>query len=304
MSHKGGSVDSLNTLWNKARILPLLAALAVLPSASAGILWTNALPTDGNTGFDAAPVYGSLCDENQGTCPGAPVEPFILGDQFMLSSTTNTITSVTIYEVGNAVTSEFGTPGDTPDTEFSNLSLYVGPDGSATGLGSAVDSLSGASLLSASSQVCYSGTCGAGGMNYLSTSNPNDYYAIYAVTFSGLDLTLGAGLYDFAIGATPIGGNTFALLTSDPNNSGGATEDSASLSPNGFLYYFYDGTGGAPLATYQYGPGAIAGYDNGADVNVTIDGTTTPEPSTFGLLGLGLAGVWAGMRRRNRHSRA
>jgi hypothetical protein len=59
-----------NISWNSARNLLLLTVLAVLPPASAETLWTNALPTNGNTGFDAAPVYGSECDTNISTCPG------------------------------------------------------------------------------------------------------------------------------------------------------------------------------------------------------------------------------------------
>jgi hypothetical protein len=291
-------MNSLNLSLFSAQPFLLLTVLAVLPSASGGTLWTNALPSNGNTGYDAAPLYGSLSDSN---LPGAPVKPFILGDQFTLSGSSNTINSVTIYEVGNVVTTATGTPGDTPDTEFSTLSLYIGPDGSATGLGSAVDTIGGAPLFSASTQVCYGGACGSGGVNFQSIYTSSVYYAIYAVTFSGLNITLPSGLYDFAIGATPIGGNTFALLTSDPNNSGTSEEDSATLCPNcGFLYYFYDGTGGAPLATYQYLPGSISGYNNGADVNVLISGSSVPEPSTFGLIGLGLGGVLLGLRQRVR----
>jgi hypothetical protein len=298
---------ALSLFRNRGRKYLLLAVCAG-SSAYASSLWTNALPSNGNTGYDAAPVYGSLCDENKGACPGAPNEPYILGDQFTLSGSSNTINSVTIYEVAGVPTTATGIPGDGPGTEFSNLSLYIAPDSDPSGMGAAVDTLSGASALgAASSQVCYSGACGGGGVNFESIYTPGEYFAIYSVTFSGLNLAMGAGLYDFAIGATPIGGNSFALLTSDPNHSGTSVEDSASLSPNGFLFYFYDGSGGSPLATYQYvtSPPSIIGYDNGADVNVLITGSSSaPEPSSFGLLGIGLAGIWAGLRRRNhRHAR-
>jgi hypothetical protein len=193
-----------------------------------------------------------------------------------------------------------GTPGDTPDTEFSNLALYIGPDNSATGLGTAVDTLGGASLLAATTQVCYNGACGSGGTNYQSVDSGN-YYAIYAVTFSDLNISLAAGTYDFAVGDTPIGNNTFALLMSDPANTSGGSESSAGLSPNGFLYFFADGTGSSPLETYQYdsSSGLITNYNNNADVNVNI--TAVPEPTTFGMIGLGLA-AFAFMRRRTRQA--
>jgi hypothetical protein len=287
-------------------MLPLLAAIAVLPSASASVLWENALPTNGNTGFDAAPLYGTICDANVSTCPGGTNKAYILGDQFTLSGSSNTITSVTVYEVGNVATTEFGTPGDSPITEFNGLDLYVAPDGATSGMGAPVDILTGAALGASATQVCYSGACGAGGMNFESLTNPSNYYAIYAVTFSGLDLVLGPGLYDFAVGANPKAGETFALLTSDPNHSGTSEEDSSTLCGTtgcGYIYYLPDGTGHTPLETYQYAPGSIGGYSNGADANVIINGTSTPEPATFGMLGLGLAGVWAGLRRRARNHR-
>jgi hypothetical protein len=58
------------------------------------------------------------------------------------------------------------------------------------------------------------------------------------------------------------------------------------------------------VATYQYAPGSITSYTNGADVNVIIEGSpSVPEPSTFALLGIGLAGASAGLRRRARRHR-
>jgi hypothetical protein len=301
-------VANLNVRLNSARNLFLLAGLVVLPSAYASTLWTDALPSNGNTGFDAAPVYGTICDTNVSACPGGTNKAYILGDQFTLSAATNTITSVTVYEVGNAVTTEFGNPGDPPNTEYNGLDLFISPDNAATGMGAPVDILTGANLTAAATRVCYGGPCGGGGMNFESVDNSSNYFGIYAVTFT-LNVTLGPGLYDFAVGANPKPntGNVFALLTSDPNHSGTSEEDSASLCGTtgcGFLYYLPDGAANSPLATYQYqtGLGLINNYNNGADVNVVINGTAVPEPSSFGFLGLGLAGIVAGVRRA-RHNR-
>jgi hypothetical protein len=265
----------------------LTALLATIPSASAGIIFQNALPTTNLNGYpvtggrsNVAPVYGSLQDFN---LDGGPVAPFILGDQFQLL-TPSIINSVTVYEVGNV---PVGGGTDATATQFSDVSLFIGPDNSALGLGPAVATLSGSALASAASLVQYTG-----GLDYQSI-NSSTFYRIHAITFSGLNIALDAGLYDFAIGATPIGNNSFSLLMSDPSQ--GSREDSLGITPHGFLYFFNDAPDGSPLATYQYASGSnlVSGWPNeGAlDVNVSIQGSSVPEPATFGFVALALGGV-------------
>src|SRR5690348_12758829 len=107
------------------------------PCFADSVLFANLLPTinfngpPSTTRVNVAPVYNAPPLMN----PNSITENYILGDQFLLSQSTNTITSVTIFEVGNAPTTSTGAAIDTPDTEFNNLSLYLGPDGSVSGLG-------------------------------------------------------------------------------------------------------------------------------------------------------------------------
>ncbi|MGA2114951.1 MAG: PEP-CTERM sorting domain-containing protein [Bryobacteraceae bacterium] len=268
----------------------LALALVCTVSARAGVLYSNPLPnTHINTGAgqsDIAPVYSSEPDPN---ILGSPSEPFILGDQFSLSGGTNSITSFTIYEVGNVATSEYGSATDNPTQEFSALDLYVGADQ--------------ADLSLASTSYTYSQVQFSDGENYQSINSPYDYYPIFAITFSVSGLTLPAGVYDFAVGDQPIGDNTFALLMGATNGYSGG--DGTQTLGNGFYYYLPDGSAsGPPKATYKYGPGNgdISGYRNRNEVDALaiVNGTVAPEPSTFAFLALGLGGLVTELRRRVR----
>jgi len=281
--------------------LPLVSFVLAVATASAGTIYSVNLPTASpsftinGSATATTPPYRADVGVEYGVATSlvnGSTEPFILGDQFTTSGETE-ITSVTIYEISNtAVNSGGGSAGlSNPANEFSSLSLYIGPD--STSLGSPVDTLSGASLSAASVN-----TLNTDGSHYQSISSTSRYY-IWAVTFSGLDVTLSsAGLYDFAIGADPNPGNTFALLMSDPNAQSSSGTGQVN---NGFIELLPDGTGGSPLAEYQYGPGGVGGFsdpDPAIDVVGNIQGQVIPEPSSLGLIGLGLGGVLVGLSRR------
>jgi len=266
--------------------LLLLAAVTTLPMLSATTLYQNNLPT---SNIDKLGTDGVRADVGvpETTLANAmsTVEPFIEGDQFVVAGET-TVTSVTIYEISNTTVAGGNLVLSNPANEFSSISLYLGPD---------VQPLSLASSTYTATRVL-----NTDGSNYESIYSTTKYY-IWQITFTGLNVILpSAGTYDFAIGAVPKGNNTFALLESDFADQGSA---GGFNQPNqGYLVLFPDGAGGTWVAEEQYAAGSVSGFTNPDNIDVvgTVTGVASPEPSSLGLIGLGLAGVWVGLRRRVR----
>jgi hypothetical protein len=153
-------------------------------------------------------------------------------------------------------------------------------------------------------------TSGGNIYQYESTSASDAFYNIYYVTFSGLDLPLTAGdYYEWGVAAvlptsscaTPSSSNyycldtTFAPLVSAYSNA----DDLGTV----FLSY----TGGTSMAgVYGSGPYTASGLNPAPAVDFVTNcpaGTcnvnfTVPEPSTIGLLAIGMGLVGLRVRRR------
>jgi hypothetical protein len=226
--------------------------------------------------------------------------PWVIGDYFSLAPSStgyDTINSVTVYEVANGTTAS-----NTPNQEFSNITLYGGIDPTGNGGSFSVSPLSSTYTYTGYQYAAdYTNT---GAANYCSLSNPAacgtagqaTYYNIYALTFSGLNWTVQTGVnYDFAVSGTPIGNNVFSLHATNALLSGAIEDDTDN---SAIVYTPYQPNPTNLVATYAAGPGYVTNYANGADVNILINGTTsTPEPGTFALVGVGLL-TGALLRRR------
>jgi hypothetical protein len=261
------------------RMLPLLAVLGTSRNVFASTTYSRPLPiinlnnaADGSRS-NIAPVESNFSGV-----------PFILGDDFRLSdaglSGSYNVGTFTVWEVGNQVlTSSTDTGGADPSTEFSSITLYGGLDST---------DLVAESSTYTSTRIFY-----AGGLNYQDV-NSGQYFPIYQLDFTNVNWNLDSTiLYNFAIGATPIGGNSFALHAANFGTSG-VVENGAD---NTFILYTPSGDPSAPwVATFNSDANTVSGFPKGADINLSID--LVPEPQTLALFAIGMAGILVGLRRR------
>jgi hypothetical protein len=208
----------------------------------------------------------------------------INGDSFSFNNSGN-ITSITVFEVAN---NPAGGSSSLPTSEFSSISLYEGADGSPLPLVSS----SYTSLL-----VTYQ----PGGENYLGTDGVT-HYAIYALTFSGLNLAVaGHTLYDFAVDAVGNPGGCVNTVFGDPcilglHGSNAGLSGTPQQGSDGQFLTFTVGGGTASLigpcnGACQAGSIPLGLNAPAEDINVQIQGTLTPEPATFGTLAASLGGL-------------
>jgi len=270
-------MSSFRLIRATSGMVVLLAALGVSRNAVAGVIYSRPLPVinlnnaAGASRSNIAPLEGSF------------PPPFILGDDFMLSdaglSGTYNINTLSVWEIGNLPLSGPTDPGgNAPSTEFSSITLFGGPDHT---------DLTAISSTYTATRVFY-----AGGLDYQSP-NSGTYFPIYRLDFTNLNWIVNSNvLYNFAINAVPIGGNSFALSAANFGSSGvvGAGAN------NSFILYENDGT--SWISTFNSDATSTPGFPKGSDANVSLDTSLVPEPSTISFIGVGLGAVLLGLRRR------
>ncbi len=272
------------------KLLTILGTVATISIASATTLYQNALPTialNGNPAVNETRSNASVIGSNYGAGSG-----YLAGDAFYFAgSGYNRVDSITIYEMSNGIA---GT-SNAPSTEFSNLTLYYGLDGSALTNSKVLSTV--AQIDAASTQVKYNGVT-----DYQSLYS-TAFYSIYAITFSNLNWIVNTGVYyDFAVKGVGIGGNSLALSVSDPNHSGAQEDQQLGQ----FLFFFnvaspiISAASSAPGCTPSSTCPTIANFSHPANLNFLIDGQTgVPEPSSFGLLAMGMGVLGMRLRRKS-----
>lgn len=272
------------------RLLVLGVALAGF--SKAGLILDRGLPNSTNVN-NVAGANRSNVSWISGFSAGAY---YLVGDSFSFGNS-GTVDSITVFEVANntvgSMVSSF------PTDEFSSITLYYG---------NAANPLSLFSSTYTSAPVAYQ----AGLQNYQGFSG--NFYPIYSLTFSGLNLAVTAGTtYDFAVDAAPKAGACATAPSGDPctlalHASNAALSGTPQQgSDNQFIFFtlagsvatfngFCDSGSTNTLATNYCG----APWDKSSDINVQIQGTLTPEPATWGTLAASLAGLIVLARKRRK----
>jgi len=228
--------------------------------------------------------------------------PFLGGDSFVLPSNPAgyAINSIMVWIVS----------ATDPSTAFSNFTLYGGDASNPAAFG-IIPTLS-----SSLSRVYYPGvgnvndTCRTGlGVSYQNQSANCE--AIYSVNFS-LNLILGGGTtFNFAVGANSLLG---LCQASTPGNclalhaSNAATSVTVQQGSNGKILVFDPtdfGPGTQGPAIFDSAPCPVVGsdicggFDKSSDINVVVEGSLVPEPSTYGLVLLSVGAMyWRRLRNQ------
>jgi hypothetical protein len=197
------------------------------------------------------------------------------------------VTSISVYAVANLVTDNTAASFQ---NEFSSISLYFGPYADQSSACATFNSCSfsamniGPPTITAASYGSSANAC----TGYLASDNVT-CIPFYKITFAVNLLLQGNTAYEFAADGVVTGG-----LTGCVGGLCGWYNLAATGGPNGNIYG-WDGTdlaGGSSIVPTTAPPST--------DMNVIITGSVvTPEPATWTLSGLGIAGLaFVAIRRR------
>ena len=279
------------------------------PLPPPSIIFTRALPTSNlNTGA------GNL-RSNYAYTEFDPNNPLAFesfdGDDFTLSTSNNAyiVQSLSTWSVASTLGQALG-------AEFSSVSLYMRPiyidpitharsplapfTVVATGAPNQSFNPDGVTVGDSNPNINHTQVQYANGQNYEGAGTPGSFYPLWENTFSNLNLTIMSGqMYEFAVWGQGQSG------TQNPNTlygywfneySNAALSGSTQQGADNFYLKFDANALGAPSAYVD--PSKTGAGPLPVDLNVEIRGIGVPEPTTFGLLGLGLISLGYFSRKR------
>ncbi|PWU03976.1 MAG: hypothetical protein C5B51_17710 [Terriglobia bacterium] len=244
-----------------------------------------------------------------------PNNPFAFekfdGDDFTLNTSNNAyiVQSISTWSVAS-------TPGQALGVEFASVSLYMRPvyvdpitharsplapfSIVATGAPNQNFQSDGVTVGNSNPNITHTNVHYADGENYESVNSPGTFYPLWQNTFSNLNLVLASGVtYEFAVWGL---GHP---QTEDPNtmygywfneySNAGSSGNAQDGSDNFFLSF--DANNLDAVSSYVNAQQAGLG-PKPVDLNVQIVGIGVPEPTTFGLLGIGLIALGYFSRKR------
>jgi hypothetical protein len=277
----------MNSLYPAIRVFLLGAALSGLAHAGP-VTFNRGLPNSLNV--NGSPALRSNEAWLTGFANGANYN--IVGDDFSVA-VGGTVNSITVFEVANNNVGDGSSA--TPTSEFASITLYEGPIASP---------LTAISSTYTFAQVFYQ----PGSVNFI---DQNGFaFPIYALTFSGLNLTLTGGtIYGFALDSTPNPGGCNNSPFGDPcllalHGSNAALSGTPQQGADGQFRNFTLSGGLATFTSFCNAAcqASTAGVTSMAATDIDIQ--MVPEPATWGILAAGLAGLilFARKRRVNRVS--
>jgi len=225
---------------------------------------------------------------------------FMNGDDFtLIDGFFYRINAVTVYSVASTL-------GDPLGNEFSSVALWGRKPGEALqqlAAGTPGTTFNGQFVGNSNPNIEHTLIQYLTDDDFEAVGSPGNFYPVWATTFSNLNwIVAGGTLYEYAVqgvGVAPDAQNFYGYWFSHASNAfvGGNIQ----LSADG-RFRIFDATN-PNAASAVVNPITAGLWDKTADMNILMDIDVVggiPEPSTWAMMSIGLAGAFLASRRRSK----